>query len=116
MAYCGKCNTWGGANHAHITNFHNAALLSGTSYHLPSTHPFHHHHSTKNISIGTSAPALNTADTVPGGGIATNNDLIQVSKSKATQVLCAFQTSTPDVDISALAGALGEALGSNCRA
>ncbi len=56
---------------------------------------------------------MNSAASVPGGVIATNHDLIQVSNSKATQVLCAFQTSTPDADIAALAGALGEALGLN---
>ncbi len=53
---------------------------------------------------------LNTTASVLGGGTSANNDLIQVSKSKATQVLCTFQTSTPDADIEALAGAIGEAL------
>jgi hypothetical protein len=56
---------------------------------------------------------LNTAASVPRGEVAASNDLIQVSKSKATQVLRTFQTSTPDTDIAALAGALGEALGLN---
>ncbi len=47
------------------------------------------------------------------GGIVGNNDLFLVYKSKAIQVLCTFQTSTPDADIAALACALGEALGLN---
>ncbi len=110
MTYCGKCNTWNGVPYAHTTTFHDATLLAGTSYYLSTTHQFHHHHSTNNKSIGTSAPVLNTAASVSGGGIATNNALIQVSKSKATQVLCTFQTSTPDGDDAALADALGEAL------
>ncbi len=53
---------------------------------------------------------MNTAASVPGEGISTSNDLIQVSKSKVTQVLCTFLKSTPDADIAALAGALGVAL------
>ncbi len=56
---------------------------------------------------------MNTAASVPRGEVAASNDLIQVSKSKATQVLCHFQTSTPDADISVLVGTLGEALGLN---
>ncbi len=56
---------------------------------------------------------MNTAASVPGEGLSTNNDQIQVSKSKTTQVLCTFQTSTPDADIAALAGAIGGALGLN---
>ncbi len=113
MAFYCKCNTWSGAPHAHTTYFHDAALLAGTSYHLPSTHPFHHHCSTINNSIETSAPVLNTTASVPGGGTATNHNLIQVSKSKTTQVQCTFQASTPDADMAALAGALGEVLGLN---
>ncbi len=54
---------------------------------------------------------MNTTALIPGKGITTTNDLIQVSKLKATQVLCTFQTSTPDVGIAAPAGTLGEILG-----
>ncbi len=113
MAYCGKYNTWSGIPHAHTANFHDAALWAGTSYCLLSTNPFHHPCSTKNNSIGTLAPFLNTTASVQGGVIATYNHLIQVSKSKVTQVLCTIQTSTPDADIAALASALGEVLGLN---
>ncbi len=97
--------------------FDDVALLAGSNYRLPSTHPFSHHCSTtpssNSTGNGTSAPVLNTAASVPRGEVAASSDLIQVSKSKATQVLCNFQTSTPDADIAALAGALGEALGLN---
>ncbi len=56
MSYYNKCNTCSGTPYAHTTIFHDVALLAGTSHHLPSTHPFHHHCSTTNNSIGTSAP------------------------------------------------------------
>ncbi len=56
---------------------------------------------------------MNSAASVPGVGVATNDDLIQVSKSKATHVLCTFQNSTPNANIAALAGTVGEALGLN---
>ena len=117
MAYCGKCQAWSGAPNAHTTGFHDAALLAGSNYRLPSTHPFSRHHSATPSSNsngnGTSAPVFNTEASVPRGDVAASNDLIQVSKSKVTQVLCNFQTSTPDADIAALAGTLGEALGLN---
>ncbi len=114
MAFCGKCQAWSGTPNAHTTGFHDAALLAGSNYRLPSTHPFKHHQTTTLSSNSTgnraSAPVLNTAASVPKGENAASNDHIQVSKSKATQVLCNFQTSTPDADIVALVGALGEAL------
>ncbi len=117
MAFCSKCQAWSGAPNAHTTGFHDAALLAGSNYRLPSTHPFSCHRSTtpssNSTGNGTSAPVLNTAAQIPRGEVAASNDLIQVSKSKATQVLRTFQTSTPDADIAALAGALGEALGLN---
>ena len=114
MAFCSKFQAWSGAPNAHTTGFHDVALLAGSSYRLPSPHPFSCLQSTTPSSNptgnGTSAPVLNTAASVPWGEVAASNDLIQVSKSKATQVLCNFQTSTPDADIAALAGTLGEAL------
>ncbi len=92
-------------------------VVTGSSYRIPSTHPFSCLQSTTPSSNltgnGASAPVLNTAASVPRGEFAASNDLIQVFKSKATQVLCTFQTSTPDADMAALAGALGEALGLN---
>ncbi len=113
MAFCGKCQAWSGAPNAHTTDFHDVALSAGSRYWLPSTHPFSCLQSTTPSSTstgnGTSAPVVNTAASVPRGGNAASNDLIQFSKSKATQVLCNFQISTPDADIAALAGALGEA-------
>ncbi len=117
MAFCGKCQTWSGATNAHTTGFHDAALLAGSNYRLPSTHLFSCYQSTapssNSTGNGTSDPVVNTAASVPRGEVAASNDLIQVSKSKATQVLCTFKTSTPDADIVALAGSLGEALGLN---
>ena len=117
MACCGKCQAWSGAPNAHTTGFHDAALLAGSNYRLPSTHPFNCHCPTTPSSNptgnGTSASVLNTAASVPRGEVAVSNDIIQVSKSKATQVLRNFQTSTPDADIAALVSALGEALGLN---
>ncbi len=117
MAFCSKCQAWSGALNARTTGFHEVALLAASIYCLPSTNPFSRHHSTtpsfNSIGNGTSAPVLNTAASVPQGEVAASNDLIQLSKSKETQVLCNFQTSTPDADISALAGTLGEALGLN---
>ena len=116
MAFCGKCQAWSGAPNAHTTGFHDVALLAGSSYCLPSTHPFSRLQSTtpssNSTGNGTSAPVLNTAASVPKGEVAASNDLIQVSMSKDTQVLCNFQTSSPDADF-ALAGARGEALGLN---
>ena len=110
MVFCGKCQAWSGAPNAHTTGFHDAALLAGSNYCLPSTHPFSRHRSTtpssNSTSNGTSAPVLNTAASVPRGEVDANNDLIQVSKSKATQVLHNFQTLTPDADIAALDGTL----------
>ncbi len=80
-------------------------------------HPFSCHHSAtpsfNSTGNGTSAPVLNAAASVPRGEVAAISDLIQVSKSKATQAFCTFQTSTPDADIAALAGALRESLGLN---
>ncbi len=117
MAFCSKCQAWSSTPNAHTTGFHDAALLAGSNYRLPSTHPFSCHHtdttSSNSNGNGTSAPVVNTTASVPRGEIAASNDLIQVSKSKAAQVLCTFHTSTPDADIAALAGALGEALGLN---
>ncbi len=57
-------------------------------------------------SIGTSAPVVNATVSESGCGMSPHNDLIQVSKSKATQVLHIFQTSISDADIAALAGTL----------
>ncbi len=115
MAFCSKCQAWSDTPNAHTTGFHDVARLAGSSYCLPSTHPFSCHLSTtpssNSTGNGTSAPVLNTSASVPQREVAASNDLIQVSKSKATQVLRTFQTSTPDADIAALAGALGEALG-----
>ncbi len=117
MAFCSKCQVWSGTPNAHTTGFLDVALLAGSSFHLPSTHPFSCLQSTtpssNSTGNGTSAPVLNTAASVSRGEVAASNDLIQVSKSKATQVLWNFQTSTPDADIVDLAGALGEALGLN---
>ncbi len=117
MAFCSKCQTWSGAPNAHTTGFHDVALLARFSYRLPSTHLVSRYQSTTSSSNstgnGTSAPVLNTATSVPKGEVAASNDFIQVSKYKATHVLQNFQTSTPDADIAALAGALGEALGLN---
>ncbi len=114
MAFCSKCQGWSGTLNAHTTGFHDVALLAGSNYRLPSTHPVSHHCtatlSSNSTGNGTSAPVLNTAASVPRGEVAASNDFIQVSKSKATQVLCNFQTSIPDADIAALAGTLGEAL------
>ncbi len=115
MAYCNKCQVRSGAPNAHTTGFDDVALLAGSSYRLPSTHPFTCYQyttpSSNSTCNGTSAPVLNTAASVPKGEVAKSHDLIQVSKSKATQILSNFQTSTPDADIAALVGALGEALG-----
>ncbi len=112
MAFCSKCQAWSGAPNAHTIGFHDVSLLAGFSYRLPSTHPFSRYQSTtpssNSTGNGTSALVLNTAASVPRGA---SNDLIQISKSKATQVLCTFQTSTSYTDIAALAGTLGEALG-----
>ncbi len=112
MAFCSKCQTWSGVPNAHTTGFYDVTLLAGSSYHFPCTHPFSHHQSTtpsfNSTDNGTSAPVLNFAVSVPRGEVAASSDLIHVSKSKATQVLCNFQDSTPDADIEALAGALGE--------
>ncbi len=117
MAICSKCQAWSGAPNAHTTGFHDVALLAGSNYRLPSTHPFSRHCSTtlssNSTGNGTFAPVLKTVASVSRGEVAASNDLIQVSKSKANQVLCTFQTSTPDADIAALAGALGQALGLN---
>ncbi len=114
MAFCSKCQAWSGNLNAHTTGFHDGSLLAGSSYRLPSTHPFSNHQSTtpsaNSTGNGTSAPVVNTAALVPRGEVSASNDLIQVSKLKATQVRCTFQTSTPDANIAALAGALGEAL------
>ncbi len=117
MAFCSKCQALCGAPNAHTAGFHDVALLAGSSYRLHSTPSFSHHRSTTPSSNSTgnetSVPVMNTAASVPRREIAASNDLIQVSKSKAAQVLCNFQTSTPDADIAALAGTLGEALGLN---
>ncbi len=73
-------------------------------------HPFSCHHSavpsSNSTGNGTSAHVYNTAASVPKGEVAASNDLIQVSKSKATQVLHNFQILTPDADIAALDGTL----------
>ncbi len=117
MAFCGKCQAWSGTPNVHTTDFHDVALLAGSSYCLPSTHPFSRLQSTTLSSNptgnGTSAPVVNTVASVPKGKVAASNDLMYISKSKATQVLRTFQTSTPDADIAALAAALGEAFGLN---
>ncbi len=47
--------------------------------------------------------------------VALHNDLIQVSKSKATQVNHTLNASFYDADIAPLAGAIGEVLGESCR-
>ncbi len=115
--FVASVKTLSGTPNAHTTGFHDVALVAGSNYRLPSTHPFSCLQSTipssNSTGNGTSAPVLNTAASVPRGEVAASNDLIQVSRSKATQVLRTFQTSTPDADIAALAGALGEALGLN---
>ncbi len=54
MAYYGKNNIWSGATNTHSTGFHDAFLLAGTNYHLPKSHPFHHHCSVSDDSIWTS--------------------------------------------------------------
>ncbi len=102
MAHCGKCNTLCGALNANITGFHEAAILA---------HPFHQQNFFNNVAIGTAAPVLNTAASVQEVGIIMINYLIQVSKSKANQVMCTFQTSTPNAGKAALVCALGEVLG-----
>ncbi len=88
MAFFSKCQTWNGAPNAHTTGFHDVAFLVGSSYRLPSTHPFSRHRSTtpssNSTSNGTSAPVLNTAASVPRGEVAASNGLIQVSNSNAT--------------------------------
>ncbi len=109
MAYCSKCQAWSGALNAHTTSFHDVTLLAGSSYCLSITHPFSRYQSTTPSSNSTGILQLQ----FQRGENAASNDLIQVSKSKATQVLCTCQNSTPDADIAALAGALGEALGLN---
>ncbi len=85
-------------------------ISAGSTIQPHSTHLLRWLHSTtpfsNNNGTGTSAPVLHNTVSVPRGGIATQNDLIQVSKSKATRVLCNFQTYTPDADIAALADAL----------
>ncbi len=106
IAYCGKCNTWSCTSNAHNTDLHDAALLAGASYHLPTTYPFNHHCSSNNNDIGTLAPVVNITASVKGRGIAANDDFIQVSKSKATQILFSFQTSNFDANIAALVAAL----------
>ncbi len=117
MVNCEKCQTWSYAPNAHTTDFHNTALIAGASYQIPSNNPFHHHclstyAASTSIGSETLAPVLNTFALFQGG-MAANNDFIQVSKSNSTQILCNFQTSTPDADIEALAGTLREALGLN---
>ncbi len=89
MAYCEICQAWSHAPNDHTTGFHDAALLSGTSYCLPSTHLFRHHctltpTSTTPNGHGTSAPVLNISASVPGGGITGIKDLAKVANSKAT--------------------------------
>ncbi len=111
MVHYEKCQAWSCTPDAHMTGFHDAALLAGTSYHLPSTPPFNHYFCSTFVSstsnaTGPLAPVLRTAVSDSGGGMATKNDLIQFSMSKATQVLCPFQAFTS-------AGTLGQALGLN---
>ncbi len=91
MAFCSKCQAWSGAPNAHTSGFHDVALLAGSSYHLPSTHPFSCHCSTTPSSNskgnGTSAPVLNTAASVPRG------ELLQemiLSKSPSSRQLKSF--------------------------
>ncbi len=99
MAFCGKYQAWSGAPNAHTTGFHDVALLAGSNYRLPSTHPFSRHRSTtlssNSTGNGTSAPVLNTAASVPREEVAASSDLIQVSKSKATQILATFRLPLP---------------------
>ncbi len=54
MACFGKCNTYIGAPNVQTTDFYETVFLAVAC--LPSTHPFHHHHSTNNSVIETSAP------------------------------------------------------------
>ncbi len=119
MVNCEKCQTWSYAPNAHTTDFHNTALIAGASYQIPSNNPFHHHclstyAASTSIGSETLAHVLNTF-ALFHGGMAANNDFIQVSKSKATQVLCSFQTSTPNADIATIAGVLGKALDLTCK-
>ncbi len=79
MANCGKCNTWSGFPNALTTGFHDVALLAGTNYCLPTTHSLHHHCSSNNSHVGTSAPVVNTEVSVPGEGLSANDDFIQIS-------------------------------------
>ncbi len=91
MAYCSKCQAWSGAPNAHTTGFHDAALLAGSNYHLPSTHPFSRHRSTTPFSNstgnGTSAPVLNTAASVPRGKLL---PAMILSKSPSPRLLKSF--------------------------
>ncbi len=67
MAFCGKYKTWSGALYSYTTGFHDAVFLTNTNYCLPNTHPLYYHHSSTNKRIGTSAPVVNTAASIPGG-------------------------------------------------
>ncbi len=104
MAFCGKYNTWSGAPNPHSTGFHGDALWMGqTNVSLPQIH------STTIVFPRNFNSYFGYHIFSSSGGIALNNDLIQVSKSKSNQGLCNFQIFTPDEYISVLAGALGEA-------
>ncbi len=47
----GKCQDYSNVLNAHATGFHYTNLLAGTSFWLPSTHPFHHHHTSTHLSL-----------------------------------------------------------------
>ncbi len=80
MAFCSKRQAMIGAPIIHTTGFHDVALLAGSSYCLPSTHPFDHHCSTtpsfNSTGNGTSTPVLNSAALVLKGEVAASNGFI----------------------------------------
>ncbi len=59
---------------------------------------------------------LDTTASVPVGGITASNNQIKFFKSKATQVFCTFQTSTPYADIVVLVALLVNKQGQTCSA
>ncbi len=118
MAYCTKYKSWSGASHFHTTSFYNMLpyLLDPIIVTLALIHSMQivlnlHHH--KWHQKCNSSPVLNTVTSVLKGGLDSNNDPIQVSISKANQVLYTFQTSIHDVVITVLVVAFGNALGFN---
>ncbi len=112
MVYYDKCNTWSGTPHAHTTIFYDLPFWLGPA--TISQAPIHSIIIVPPPVIAFKVQLLFWILQLQfKGEVLPNNDLIQVSKSKATQIFCTFQTSFPDEYIEAQAGALGEALGLN---